>query len=401
MQANMQVGIGYYGAKEGERISLCMIVKDEEELLDDLLFKVVPWVDELIVVDTGSEDGGPEIVERYGGTLLRRELTGSFADTRNFGLEHATGDWIFVLDADEEPTADLLQWIRDFVHSALPTTRSLMVSRENRIDGELLPLRGRELHLRLFRRGAFRYQGALHEQPVATFGGSRLRKVAPPHLVLKHYKTDARQQRTNEFYRRFARELDDPRLIAIQGGEDKAPSGRAIPPQMEHGCPLRLNLGAGTVRVKGFYSVDVNPELNPDFLCDLSQGLPFPDGSVDEIYASHVLEHFSYHRVSWVLTDWIRALKPGGKITIKCPDFEFICKGYSSGELGYLRAVQLLYGGQTIEDFDTHYTALDFPWLRSQLIVHGCTNVERRDDLRRSERGTSIKEEIVVTAVKR
>jgi len=379
-----------------------MIVKNEEALLPQLLDKVIPWVDELVVVDTGSEDSTPEIVESYGGNLIHKPLTDSFSTVRNLGLESATGDWILMLDADEEPTKALLDYIRTFVETASPSTRALLVCRENRIDGELLGSRGRELHLRVFRRGDFVYKGTLHEQPVPTYQGSLVHRVAPPKLILKHYKTHERQEQNNQFYRDFAERLGDKRLIRLQGGDPKTPSGHAAPPQFseDRARPLRLNLGSGSGRMAGFYNVDINSDFKPDFLCDLNQGLPFPDDSVDEIYAAHVIEHFSYHRVSWVLADWIRALKSGGKLTIRCPDFEWVCRSYISGEVGYLRAIQLLYGGQTIKDFDTHYTALDFQWLLGQLTYHGCKDIKRRDDLRK---GIPLRpeEELVVTAVKK
>jgi predicted SAM-dependent methyltransferase len=81
--------------------------------------------------------------------------------------------------------------------------------------------------------------------------------------------------------------------------------------------PLRLNLGCGLTQVAGFLGVDLDPELHPDVVADV-ESLPFEDDSVDEIYASHVLEHVPYD--SPALTEWNRVLKPGGLITIIVPD---------------------------------------------------------------------------------
>ena len=86
---------------EGLRLSLCMIVKDEEEMLPRCLAAVKPAVDEMIVVDTGSTDRTVEIAESFGARVLHHEWTGSFSDARNVSLEAATGDWIIYLDADE------------------------------------------------------------------------------------------------------------------------------------------------------------------------------------------------------------------------------------------------------------------------------------------------------------
>lgn len=84
-----------------ERISLCMIVKDEEELLPHCLASVQGAVDEMIVVDTGSSDRSPEIARQHGAVVVPFEWCDDFAAARNAGLEQASGDWILFLDADE------------------------------------------------------------------------------------------------------------------------------------------------------------------------------------------------------------------------------------------------------------------------------------------------------------
>src|SRR3954454_17988622 len=85
----------------GLTLSLCMIVKDEEEWLERCLAAAKPAVDEIIIVDTGSIDRTVEIAESFGATVLHHEWTGSFSDARNVSIEAATGDWIMYLDADE------------------------------------------------------------------------------------------------------------------------------------------------------------------------------------------------------------------------------------------------------------------------------------------------------------
>ena len=86
---------------ETMRISLCMIVKDEEEMLPGCLAAVAEHVDEIVVVDTGSTDRTVEIAESFGANVVEFPWNGSFADARNVSLDHATGDWILWLDADE------------------------------------------------------------------------------------------------------------------------------------------------------------------------------------------------------------------------------------------------------------------------------------------------------------
>lgn len=82
-------------------LSLCMIVKNEEEHLAKCLASVEPLVDEMIVVDTGSTDKTVDIARVFGAQVHDFEWTSNFAEARNFSLSKAAGDWILVLDADE------------------------------------------------------------------------------------------------------------------------------------------------------------------------------------------------------------------------------------------------------------------------------------------------------------
>lgn len=84
-----------------KHISLCMIVKDEEELLPHCLESVRGAVDEIIVVDTGSSDRSAAIAREYGATVVLFKWSDDFAAARNAGLERASGEWILFLDADE------------------------------------------------------------------------------------------------------------------------------------------------------------------------------------------------------------------------------------------------------------------------------------------------------------
>ncbi|BBO66748.1 hypothetical protein DSCA_06780 [Desulfosarcina alkanivorans] len=89
-------------APEHQRISLCMIVKDEENNLAGALLSAKGIADEMIVVDTGSGDHTRDIARIFGATVYDFVWNGNFADARNRALSMACGDWIFVLDADEQ-----------------------------------------------------------------------------------------------------------------------------------------------------------------------------------------------------------------------------------------------------------------------------------------------------------
>jgi glycosyltransferase involved in cell wall biosynthesis len=82
-------------------LSLCMIVKNEEKVLQRCLDSVYGIVDEIIIVDTGSTDSTKEIALKYVDKVYEFEWTNSFADARNYAQKWAKGEWILVLDADE------------------------------------------------------------------------------------------------------------------------------------------------------------------------------------------------------------------------------------------------------------------------------------------------------------
>ncbi|MGM7702912.1 tetratricopeptide repeat-containing glycosyltransferase family 2 protein [Pseudalkalibacillus sp. Hm43] len=82
-------------------LSACLIVKDEEKVLKRCLESIVGIVDELIIVDTGSTDKTREIALEFTDSFYEFKWNDNFSDARNYAASKATGDWIFVLDADE------------------------------------------------------------------------------------------------------------------------------------------------------------------------------------------------------------------------------------------------------------------------------------------------------------
>ncbi len=83
-------------------LSLCMIVKDEENNLPTCLDSVSDYVDEIIIVDTGSTDNTVRIAESYNAKVYHHPWENSFSKARNYSLKYATCDWILIMDADEE-----------------------------------------------------------------------------------------------------------------------------------------------------------------------------------------------------------------------------------------------------------------------------------------------------------
>lgn len=129
---------------------------------------------------------------------------------------------------------------------------------------------------------------------------------------------------------------------------------------------IKLNLGGGKVEIPGYMNIDHHngKEAYP---------LECADNSVDEIRASHILEHFPYSQTVDVLKNWYSKLKPGGIIKIAVPDFGLINKMYEAGD--YAKLCLYVCGGQTEPD-DVHRAIFDDLSMRQLLECAGFTCIE-------------------------
>lgn len=156
---------------ERAKLSICMIVRDEADMLPGLLDSVAGLWDELCVVDTGSVDGTVELLAAAGARLARQTWRDDFAAARNASLDLAGGDWILILDADERVSPELADEIRDLLDDDAAGAATV------RLCDELPHGHRRESRLlRLFRRDpSIRFAHAIHEDPSATVGASLAR----------------------------------------------------------------------------------------------------------------------------------------------------------------------------------------------------------------------------------
>jgi glycosyltransferase involved in cell wall biosynthesis len=117
------------------RVSLCIIARNEEHFLAECLQSVCDLVDEIIIVDSGSTDRTKEIAARFGAKVIDFTWVDSFAAARNESIKHATGDWIFWMDADERLDAANRPRLRE-LRAGLSTENVAYVMRQqSRLEG--------------------------------------------------------------------------------------------------------------------------------------------------------------------------------------------------------------------------------------------------------------------------
>ena len=125
-------------------------------------------------------------------------------------------------------------------------------------------------------------------------------------------------------------------------------------PKLEGG-ETYLHLGCGMVNHEKFINVDGLPAPHIHYIRGIDNLSPFGSNSIDLIYASHCLEHFSHLKVSDVLAEWFRVLKDDGILRLSVPDFDLLLQIYkeNNNEIEYI--LDVLMGGQDYK-YNFHLT---------------------------------------------
>ena len=201
----------------GYQISLCMIVKDEEAFLDASLksIKSVLGMEDIIVVDTGSEDRTKNIALENGASVFDFEWCDDFSAARNFASEKAKYDWILAIDADEIVTSfdgdEIKAFIKDDRFSvgavkiiSLPDTAATNISR-------------------FYNRKHYKWDGNIHEQLVPV--GDFPKEIVSLNIIADHYGYTPEVKESKGKFERNLRMLeealtnnpDDPYILAQLG----------------------------------------------------------------------------------------------------------------------------------------------------------------------------------------
>lgn len=163
-------------------IALCMIVKNEERYLRGCLESARPYVDEIVVVDTGSTDATVSIAEEFGAVVRHFAWNGNFSDARNESLRNASSEWVLYLDADERLlTGEALRAIEPPKNAGAynVSIRSRHILPSGVVDQV-------NQYQRFFRRSpSVRFEGMVHEQVMPSVLRSG-KSILPSAVVIEH-----------------------------------------------------------------------------------------------------------------------------------------------------------------------------------------------------------------------
>lgn len=146
-------------------VSLCMIVKNEERILQRCLDSLAGLMDEIIIVDTGSTDATKQIAAKYTNQVYDFVWVNDFSAARNFAFSKARMEYIYSADADEVLDEKNRAAFWQLKQTLLPEIEIVQMYYANQLSHGTIYNYDRELRPKLFKRNrTFQWQGAIHEQ---------------------------------------------------------------------------------------------------------------------------------------------------------------------------------------------------------------------------------------------
>ena len=145
---------------------------------------------------------------------------------------------------------------------------------------------------------------------------------------------------------------------------------------------MKLNIG-GLIVKEGWKILNIQKREGVDYIGDISDLSRFEDNSIDEIYASHVVEHVPQEKIEITLKGIYRVLKSSGKFYVSVPDLDILFHSFRSTLLNIKikkHILSMVFGGQD-DQYDFHYYGYNFDvledylkslaWINSNLLMIG------------------------------
>lgn len=201
------------------KISLCMIVKNEEYNLKGTLKSVSAFVDEIIIVDTGSTDRTKDIARSFTEKVYDFKWINDFSAARNFSLEKAENDWVLILDGDET----IIEFDRNSLDKFIGSSQVNTIGRIKRVnnfnDGDEEKVYIERVN-RFFNKTYYHYSGKIHEQVTPIYRNNKFGNMIPIDIIADHIGyTEQIINKTNKIDRNISllKEMlkDDPEDIYL------------------------------------------------------------------------------------------------------------------------------------------------------------------------------------------
>lgn len=332
-------------------LSIVIPVFNQHEMTEECITAVREHTQdfELIIVDNGST---PPIKPPFTGfaetTLIRNEENKGFPAAVNHGIRAAKGDIIILLNNDVIVTPGwaerLTSWLAEFdivgpltnycagfqkvvlpIYQSRAELDEIAGDQAEAEQGHAEEVRWIIGFCMVFRKALFDEIGPFDESLWPCSGEEidfclRARaaghRVGIAHDVYVHHEGSVTFQAMDKEhpYKEIIKKCDD-HLLKKWGRDVYVQEINASPEP----AGLCLNLGCGYRKLPGFVNIDSRAEVQPDQVCNVLAGLPYPDNSVDMIRADDFLEHIPIGAVVGVMEDIWRVLKPGGVFESSTP----------------------------------------------------------------------------------
>lgn len=141
---------------------------------------------------------------------------------------------------------------------------------------------------------------------------------------------------------------------------------------------MKLHIGGEQIK-EGWKILNIQKKDGVDFLGDISDLSQFQENSIQEIYASHVVEHIDQKNIKKTLKGIYRILKDDGKFYVSVPDLDILCRIFIEKNAPLkvkYHVMRMMFGGQT-DKFDYHYFGWNFEFMNNYLLEAGFKRIER------------------------
>jgi glycosyltransferase involved in cell wall biosynthesis len=191
------------------KLSVVINTKNSAETLERTL-KSIKWVDEIVVVDMASKDDTVKISKKFTKKIFQypKPNIGYVEPARNMAVKKATGEWILVLDADEEVPLSLKEKIQQLI-SGDATADAYHIPRKNIVFNQWYQHAGwwPDYQLRLFKKGAVEWSGVIHQPP--TLSGKSDSLAPQEDMAIIHHNYQSIDQYLGRLNRYTTHEADN------------------------------------------------------------------------------------------------------------------------------------------------------------------------------------------------